>query len=254
MSRLRSAFALFLFIFCASASAYAADTINVFAAASLKDALDEIAHDFTAVTQVEVKTSYAGSLALARQIEQGAPADLFASADQDSMDYVATRNLIKPETRVDLLSNQLVVVAPASAPDAPLALTADGWTAALGNGRIAVGEIKTVPAGKYTKQALDKLGLWATLEPHLAMADNVRNALNFVARGETPYGIVYASDARAEPRVKVAATFPETSHAPIVYPFALTASNKGDAAAKFLAYLQGDAAKAVFVKWGFTPK
>jgi len=254
MSRLRSAFAFFMLVFCVSTSSYAADTINIFAAASLKDALDEIAHTYSAATGTEIKTSYASSLALARQIEQGAPADLFASADQDSMDYVATRKLIKPETRVDLLGNQLVVVAPASAPDVQLQMTADAWTAALGNGRLAIGEIKTVPAGKYTKEALDKLGLWAALEPHLAMADNVRNALNFVARGETPYGIVYASDAKAEPRVKVVTTFSESSHAPIVYPFAVTANSRGDAATKFLAYLQGDAAKAVFTKWGFTPK
>jgi molybdate transport system substrate-binding protein len=254
MSHLRPLFAVSLLLLYLSSSAHALDKINVFAAASLKDAMDEVAHNFTASSKIEVKASYAGSLALARQIEQGAPVDVFASADQDSMDYVATRHLIRPETRVDLLGNQLVVVGGLATPPLPVPMTAAGWTAALGNGRVAVGEVKTVPAGKYAKQALDKLGLWDTLGPHLAPSDNVRGALNFVVRGEAPLGIVYASDAKAEPQVKVVATFPEDSHAPIVYPFAITTASQGDAAGQFMTYLKSDAAKTVFTKWGFTAR
>jgi molybdate transport system substrate-binding protein len=223
----------------------------VFAAASMKTALDEAAATFRAGKGDEIIISYGGSLALARQITQGAPADIFVSADEDSMDEAAKGAAIKPESRVDFLANALVVVARKDSPLQTLALTAADLTQALGDGKLATGEVNSVPVGKYAKQALTKLNLWDAIEPHLAMTDNVRAALAFVVRGEAPLGIVYATDAAAEPAVKIVATFPDSSHKPIVYPMALTAASANPAAVKFFDFLRSPAARAIFERQGF---
>jgi molybdate transport system substrate-binding protein len=235
-----------------SSFAARAQPIVVFAAASLKDALDDAGNAFKISDGTDVKLSYAGSLALARQLEQGAPADIFASADQDSMNYAVSKNSIKTASRFDLLQNRLVVIAAKNSNIQSIGLTVDGLKQAVGTGRISTGEVNTVPVGKYAKAALQKLGLWSEVEPRLAQSDNVRAAMNFVARGEAPLGIVYATDAAAEPGVRVVATFPADSHPPIVYPFALTAGTKTPAAPKFLAFLRTDAARTIFEKQGFT--
>ena len=231
--------------------ARADDAVVVFAAASLKTALDEAAARFHADGGPEVKISYGGSLGLARQIVAGAPADVFVSADESSMDEAANSGAIKTETRFDWLGNELVLVAPKSAPFDTLALTPDAISGALGGGKLATGEVNTVPVGKYARTALDKLGLWAVVEPHLAMSDNVRSALGFVARQEAPLGIVYATDAAAEPGVKIVAHFPESSHAPILYPAAVTSATHNPAAAQFEDFLKSNAAKPIFERQGF---
>jgi molybdate transport system substrate-binding protein len=227
-------------------------TVTVFAAASLKNALDEIGQAYTARSGVRVVVSYASSAALARQIEQGAPAELFISADVGWMDHVAERKLIRTESRLDLLGNSLVLIAPKdSAVETQMLAPYFDLAALARNGRIAVGDVRSVPAGRYAKAALEALGIWASVEKRLAMAENVRAALALVARGETPLGIVYATDAKVEPGVKVIGTFPDGSHPPITYPAALTASAKADAPA-FLNFLRSGAARAVFERYGFT--
>ena len=236
----------------AAAQPTAREPITVFAAASLKDTQEEVGRGFTAATGTPVRFSFAASSALARQMEQGAPADLFASADVEWMDYLAQRGHVRAETRVNLLGNRLVLVAPASSTMQAVSLDAAGLGTALGrDGRIATGEVTAVPAGRYAKAALDKLGLWQAVQPRLAQTENVRAALAFVARGEAPLGIVYETDASAEPRVKVVARFPAESHAPITYPFAVTKEGKPGGAA-FLDCLRGPAARAVFERGGFT--
>jgi molybdate transport system substrate-binding protein len=225
--------------------------IVIFAAASLKTALDEAAGAFRAETGTETKISYGGSLALARQITEGAPADIFVSADEDSMDEAAKGAAIKPQTRFDFLANSLVIVANRKAPFDSLALTPAAIDAAIGSGKLATGEVNSVPVGKYAKQALTNLGLWEDVAPHLAMTDNVRAALAFVARNEAPLGIVYATDAAAEPAVKVVAVFPASSHKPIVYPVALTAASDNPSAVRFLDFLRSPAARTIFARQGF---
>ena len=233
--------------------ALADEALTVFAAASLKTALDEAAVLFEQSGGAHVRISYGGSLALARQIEQGAPADMFAAADLASMDLAEAAGALRPGSRFNLLGNSLVAVAPRPSPLDRLELTAEGFRAALGKeGRIGAGEVNSVPAGKYAKAALTSLGLWQEFGPRLAMSDNVRAALAFVARGELPIGIVYASDAKAEPAVKIVARFAAASHSPIVYPFALTARSGNPQAARFLAFLRGGSAAAVFEEAGFT--
>jgi molybdate transport system substrate-binding protein len=223
----------------------------VFAAASLKTALDAIAADWQKESGKRAVLSYAASSALARQIESGAPADIFISADLDWMDWLQQRKLIDAASRETLLDNSLVLVAPADskiefkiAPGANLAAT-------LGNGRLAVGEVNSVPAGKYAKEALEKLGMWQSVANKLAPSPDVRSALNFVARGEAQLGIVYATDAKAEPRVKVVDTFPPDSHAPILYPAALTAASRNPDAKALLAYLRSSTAVSEFKAQGF---
>ena len=253
MLRFLARAALAIAVQCAALSlAKAEDVVTVFAAASLQDALKAVAKDFTASTGTAVKFSFDASSTLARQIEQGAPADLFASADLDWMDYVAKRDLIDPKSRINLLGNRLVVIAPKDSSLGELKLDANSIAAALGSGRLATGAVESVPVGRYAKLALQKLGLWAGLESRIAPADNVRAALAYVARGEAPLGIVYATDAAAEPKVKVVATFPRDSYPPIVYPFAVTAGTKGEGAARFLGYLQGPQARAIFTAQGFS--
>lgn len=252
MSRFRLFAILALSIWACAGGAQAQERITVFAAASLKNAIDEIGQAYTAGSGARVVASYASSAALARQIEQGAPADLFVSADIPWMDYLAERKLVRTDTRLNLLGNSLVLIAPR---DSHL----DGVTIApyfdieamAAGGRIAVGDVRTVPAGRYAKAALEALGVWASAAKRLAMAENVRAALALVARRETPVGIVYATDARVEPNVKVIGTFPAESHPPIIYPAALTTGAKPEAAA-FLDFLRSSAARTVFERHGFT--
>ncbi len=251
MRRLPSAF-LLLFLALASGTALAQERIVVFAAASLKTALDGAAADYRAHGGAEVAISYGGSLNLARQIAAGAPADVFASADERSMDEAAKAGAIRADSRVDLLGNRLVVVAPKDAPLDALALDAEAFEQAIGSGKLATGEVATVPVGEYAKASLTRLGLWGVVEPRLAMTSDVRTALAFVARGEAALGIVYATDAAAEPAVKIVATFPDDSHPPILYPFALTAASDNAAAASFFSYLKSAAGRAFFARQGFS--
>jgi len=233
--------------------AAAQETLTVFAAASMKNALDDADATFTRTSGVKVTASYAASSALAKQIEQGAPADVFISADLKWMDYVAGKNLIKPDTRVNLLGNRLVLIAPADSKIGSVKIGQGFDIAKLaGSGRIAVADVKAVPAGLYAKAALEKLGSWAAAEPKLAQAENVRATLAFVARGETPLGIVYETDAKIEPKVKIVGEFPADSHPPVTYPVAATASSKNAATARYLAFLRSSAAKAIFEKYGFS--
>lgn len=254
---LRSFSALLLIaVSLASTAARAQDNagLTVFAAASLKEALDEAAAAYRKQTGVPVRVSYAASSALARQIEQGAPADVFFSADLEWMDYLQQRNRLDVATRRSLLGNRLVLIAPrASKAQVDLRRPAT-LLAALGDGRLAVGQTRTVPAGKYAKASLESLSLWNGVRPRLAESESVRAALMLVARGETPLGIVYASDAKAEPGVRVVATFPEDSHPPIVYPVAALRGARAAQAARFLQWLASPAADALFTKRGFTVK
>ncbi len=224
----------------------------VFAAASMKTALDDIARQWQSETGKTVKVSYAASSALAKQIEAGAPADLFISADSDWMTYVAGKNLIKPATRVDLLGNRIVLVA---AKDDKTALKiAPGFNLAgvLGNDRLAMANVESVPAGKYGKAALEKLGVWPSVAAKVAQADDVRAALLLVSRGEAPLGIVYATDAAADPTVRIVDSFPLTAHPAIIYPGAVLAESKNPNAEAFLAYLRSAKAKPLFEKQGFS--
>lgn len=228
--------------------------LTVFAAASLKEALDDAAAAYRKQTGVPVRVSYAASSALARQIEQGAPADVFFSADLEWMDYLQQRNRLDVATRRSLLGNRLVLIAPrASKAQVDLRRPAT-LLAALGDGRLAVGQTRTVPAGKYAKASLESLSLWNGVRPRLAESESVRAALMLVARGETPLGIVYASDAKAEPGVRVVATFPEDSHPPIVYPVAALRGARAAQAARFVQWLASPAADALFTKRGFAVK
>ena len=254
---LRSFSALLLIaVSLASTTARAQDDagLTVFAAASLKEALDDAAAAYRKQTGVPVRVSYAASSALARQIEQGAPADVFFSADLEWMDYLQQRNRLDVATRRSLLGNRLVLIAPrASKARVDLKRPAT-LLAALGDGRLAVGQTRTVPAGKYAKASLESLSLWNGVRPRLAESESVRAALMLVARCETPLGIVYASDAKAEPGVRVVATFPEDSHPPIVYPVAALRGARAAQATRFVQWLASPAADALFTKRGFTVK
>ena len=231
--------------------ASAADKVLVFAAASLKTALDTVATAYETEKGTEISISYAGSSALAKQIESGAPADLFISADLDWMDHVQKANLIKAESRVNLLGNALVLVAPKDSAVAIEITQGFDLAGAVGDGKLAMADVKAVPAGKYGKAALEKLGAWSAVESKVAQAENVRTALALVASGEAPFGVVYQTDAMAEPKVKVVATFPEDSHPPIIYPAAQIASSTNPAAADFLQYLGSPVAAAMFEQQGF---
>lgn len=248
----RRAAALALAALLAAAPARAGE-ITVFAAASLKTALDGIVAAWQAETGHTAVVSYAGSPVLAKQIEQGAPADVFISANPDWMDGLAEGGHIRPETRRDLLGNALVLVAHGR--DAPPVEIAPGLdlAALLGDGRLAMALVDGVPAGVYGKAALASLGLWEAVAPSVAQADNVRAALALVSTGEAPYGVVYRTDAHADDDVTIVATFPPDSHPPIVYPAAVTAESAApEAAAAFLDHLQGDRARAAFEGQGFT--
>jgi molybdate transport system substrate-binding protein len=237
-----------------TAPVQAADDRNrevlVFAAASLTNVLDEIGAAYTQQTGQTVKFSYAASSALARQLEAGARADVFFSADLEWMDYVQARGLIDRTTRRNVLGNRLVLVAPA---DSKIELQiAPGFAlaAALGNGRLATGDPESVPVGKYARSALTSMRVWNDVADRLVRADNVRSALAFIARGETPLGIVYETDAKVEKRVRIVDFFPAGSHPPIVYPAAVTAQAR-PAAGQFIDFLQSPAAQNAFEKYGF---
>lgn len=235
--------------------ALAAEKITVFAAASLTNALQEIAQQYKQEKQVEVVSSFASSSTLARQIEAGAPADLFISADQKWMDYATEKAAIVPDTRVTLLSNSLVVVAPTASEQAAFVISnKTDWQALLKGERLATGNPDHVPAGIYAKEALTSLGVWNTLEPKLAPAEDVRAALALVERREAPLGIVYGSDAVASKGVKVVATFPEDSHKKVEYPMAVVKDHQNAVVDGFYLYLQGPQAAAVFKRYGFTTK
>ena len=237
-------------------SAAKAAPVIVFAAASLKTALDRVAADWQAGSGNKAAISYAGSAALAHQIEHDAPAELFVCADLDWMDYVAGKSLIKPETRSNLLGNRLVLIA---ASDNPVVLDARpdsrlglDLAAALGrDGRLAIGDVRSVPAGKYGRAALEHLGAWPGVAGRLAQTENVRAALLLVARRAAPLGLVYQTDAVADPSVRIVALLPAEAHPPIVYPVALTAKATASAAA-LLAFLRSDKARAHFTAEGFT--
>ena len=224
----------------------------IFAAASLKDALDEVNAAFQREKGQATTTSYAASSTLAKQIEAAAPADIFISADLDWMDYLAKKNLIKPETRANLLGNRLVLIAPVNSP-LKLAIGPNFPLAqALGNGRLGIADPNGVPAGRYAKAALESLGVWSTVADWLAPAENVRATLALVSRGETPLGIVYQTDAASDKEVEIVGTFPQDSHPPIIYPIAVVASSTNPAAVDYLAYLKSPAARGIFEKQGFT--
>jgi molybdate transport system substrate-binding protein len=239
-----------LFLALAPLPALAAD-ITVFGAASLSDALKAIAADYQAQSGKTVAVSFAASSALARQIEASGGADIFISADLDWMDYLDKKALIAPGSRRDLLSNTLVLIAPADstakvdiAPGFPLAKL-------LGGGKLAMADPNVVPAGKYGKAALTKLGVWDQVSASVAAAENVRAALLLVARGEAPVGIVYKTDAAIEPKVKILAAFPPDSVPPITYPIAVTGASKNPDATAFVTYLSGPAAAKQFDEFGF---
>ncbi len=227
--------------------------LTVFAAASMKNALDDINTAFTKAAGIRVVASYAASSALARQIENGAPADVFVSADLTWMDYLAEKKLVSAGSRVNLLGNKLVLIAPLDSRLDKVTIAKPFDLANLsGDGRIAVADVKAVPAGIYAKAALESLDGWTAAAPKLAMAENVRATLAFVARGETPVGIVYETDARVELKVKIVGTFPDGSHPPIIYPVAAVAASRNAEAAGYLAFLRSAPAKAIFEKYGFS--
>jgi molybdate transport system substrate-binding protein len=236
-----------------SAPALAQDkNLTVFAAASMKNALDDIDAAYTAKTGVKVAASYAASSVLAKQIEQGAPADVFVSADTDWMDYAISRKTINVPTRVNLLGNSIVLIAPKDSKIDKVAIGPGFDLSKLaGDGKIATGDVKAVPVGKYAKAALEKLGAWQAAEPKFAMAESVRAALTLVARGEAVLGIVYSTDAKVEPGVKIVGTFPADSHPPIIYPVAATTTAKPETT-DYLAFLRSSAAKTILEKYGFT--
>ena len=226
--------------------------VLIFAAASLKNALDEIASRYRQETGNQLVVSYAASSALARQIEAGAPADIFISADRDWIDYLAERKLVRTETQTNLVGNRLVLVAPKDravrltlVPGFPLLEALDG-------GRLAMADVSSVPAGKYGRAALQELGVWSSVERRLAQSENVRAALLLVSRGEAPLGVVYQTDAAAEPNVKIVGVFPLNTHPPIVYPAALTTGSTNPAATRALAYLSSATARPSFEKQGFS--
>ena len=229
-----------------------APKLIVFAAASLKDALDEVNAAYQRDKGQETATSYAASSTLAKQIEAAAPTDIFISADLDWMDYLAKQNLIKPETRANLLGNRLVLIAPANtggkldiAPNFPLAH-------ALGNGRLAIADPNGVPAGRYAKAALQSLGVWSSVANKLAPAENVRATLALVSRGEAPLGIVYQTDANSDKGVQIVGAFPDNTHPPIVYPIAVVAESTNPGAPGYVAFLRSPTARSIFEKQGFT--
>jgi molybdate transport system substrate-binding protein len=254
MYRLIGRMLLALMVFAAqiaSAAETARAPLIVFAAASLSDVLQRIGPQYTQAYGVEIKFSFAASSALAKQIESGARADAFVSADQEWMNYLGERDLIQPDTRQDLLGNRLVLIAPRDSTVAVKLVPGAPILAALGkDGRLATGDPDSVPAGRYAKAALIALNVWDALQPRLARAENVRVALMYVARAETPLGIVYATDATVEPKVKVVDVFPETSHPPITYPVAATKVASADATS-FIKFLRSGAAQSAFENAGF---
>jgi molybdate transport system substrate-binding protein len=227
-------------------------SLTLFAAASMKNALDDVSATFTKRTNIKTVASYAATSALMRQIEQGAPADIFASADLDWMEYGLKNKLINPSTRLNLLGNRLVLIAPKDSKITAVKLEKGSDLAKLiGDGRIATGEVKSVPVGRYAVAALEKLGLWASVQKRMAMVENVRVALTLVARGEADLGIVYETDAKVEPGVKIVGHFPPNSHPAIIYPVGATVQAKPEAI-RYLEFLQSQTSKVVFERYGFS--
>jgi molybdate transport system substrate-binding protein len=252
LSRLSFVVTLLLVAVTAQPSLAQEKTLTAFVAASLKNALDDINAAYTKKTGVKIAASYAASSALARQLEQGAPADIFVSADLEWMDYAISRKTINEATRMNLLGNKLVLIAPKDSAVGNVTIGQGFDLAKLaGDGRISTGDVQSVPVGKYAKAALEKLGAWNAASSKFAMADNVRAALTLVARSEAALGIVYETDAKVEPGVKIVGAFPANSHAPIIYPFAATTSARAEAT-DYLTFLRSSEAKAVFEKYGFT--
>jgi molybdate transport system substrate-binding protein len=225
--------------------------VVIFAAASLKNALDDIAGQWQRETGKKVVVSYAASNTLIKQIEQSAPADIFISADLDWMDYGQQKDLIKPDSRSNLLGNRLVLIAPKDSSVSANIQPGFDLAALLKGGRLAMGNVDAVPPGKYGKASLEKLGVWDSVKDKIAQAETVRAALLFVSRGEAPLGIVYQTDAAADPGVKIVGTFPENTHPPIIYPVALTKESANADAQAFLNYLRSPAARAAFERQGF---
>ena len=230
-----------------------AQNVTVFAAASLKEALDEEAGRFKADTGQHVIVVYGASSALAKQIEAGAPAALFISADLEWMDYLEQRSLLVPGSRAKLLGNSLVLIAPAKSSASLKIAPGFALAAALGAEKIAIANPDSVPAGKYAKEALQSLGVWSGVEKQAVRTENVRAALALVARGEAAFGIVYRTDALAEKAVRIVDAFPESTHAPIVYPMAVVKSGNSRAAAALADFLRSEAARAIWSKHGFVP-
>jgi molybdate transport system substrate-binding protein len=249
-----AAWLLAVTLFAGAAGAAAADdsqTVLVFGAASLTNVLDDLSQAFTAKTKVPVKASYAASSVLAKQIEAGAPADVFFSADLEWVDYLEQRKLLKPGSRHDVVGNRLVLIAPADSTVTVRIAQGVDFGPALGpEGKLATGDPDSVPVGKYAKASLEKLGAWDKVSGRIVRAENVRAALAFVARAEAPLGIVYRTDALAEKKVRIVAEFPADSHPPITYPIALT-THAGAGAAQFEEFLRSKSAGEVFRRYGF---
>ncbi len=226
--------------------------LTVFAAASLKDVMDAQGTAFQRAGGPPVRFSYAASSAIARQIESGAPADLFISADSDWMDYVEQRGLIVAASRRDLVTNHLALIAPVNSKVRLTLRKGVNLSAALEGGRLSMAA-PDVPAGRYGRAALTSLGVWPSVRERVVSADNVRNALLFVSRGEAPLGVVYDTDARVDPKVRIVGLFPEGSHPRIVYPAAIVKASANPAAARFMTFLRSQDAREVFRKYGFTP-
>ena len=253
MYRIRLVLASVLFAMLANANPAPANAANVtvFAAASLKEAMDEQARQFEARTDDKIVVAYAASNALAKQIEAGAPADVFISADLDWMDFLERRKRLAPNTRVTLLRNTLVLIAPATSNVSLKIAPGFALATALGGERLAIANPDSVPAGKYGMSALESLGVWTGVERKVARTENVRAALALVARGETALGIVYGTDAFAEKGVRIVDTFPAVSHPPILYPAAVVAASASPGARPLLDYLRSPAAAPVWEKYGF---
>ena len=234
-----------------SMTSYGSNNINVFAASSLKDALDAVNASWKADAQKEATLTYAATSALAKQIEEGAPADVFFSADTDWMKKLSDAKLVVSGSAVELIGNEIVLIAPKDSKAETKIEKGFDLSKLVGDGKLAMANTKSVPAGKYGKAALQKLEAWEAVEPKVAQAENVRAALKLVAAGEATLGIVYATDAKSEPTVKVVATFPADSHPPIIYPAAVVATSTNPEAAEFIKYLQGSKAQAIFADKGF---
>jgi molybdate transport system substrate-binding protein len=237
---------------CFGLAGAAQPALLVFGAASLTNVLQELGDGYTRESGTPIQFSFAASSTLAREIENGAPADVFFSADQEWMDYLAQRNLIEVQSRHDVVGNRLVLIAPADSRIELRIAPHFALAASLGKGRLATGDPDSVPVGRYAKEALTRLGVWADVSDRLVRADSVRSALAFVDRGEAPLGVVYETDALIDRRVRIVDVFPADSHAPIVYPIALTRSAKSDAAG-FIHFVRSPAGDLIFKAYGFTP-
>ena len=229
-----------------------AQSLSVLAAASLKEALDEVSTQFQHANNQKVAVSYLASSALAKQIENGAPADIFISADLDWMDYVEQRKLLKAGTRTNLLHNRLVLIAPEGSKLQLEIRPGFALDKQLGDGKLSMADPDSVPAGKYGKAALENLKVWPSVENKVAQAENVRATLILVSRGEAPLGIVYETDAFAEKKVRIVARFPQDSYPAIIYPVAAIATSRHAATAVYLNYLKSGEARAIFEKYGFS--